>query len=57
MWVEEDFQIEFKSILSVSYHIGNWKCVRKSMERELKSTKELHGNSIYHLVVVPISVL
>lgn len=28
MWVEEDFQIEFKSILSVSYHIGNWKCVR-----------------------------
>jgi hypothetical protein len=36
---------------------GQLECARKSMARELKSTKELHNNPIYHLVVAPISIL
>jgi hypothetical protein len=30
--------------------------MRKDMARELKSWKEPHGSSIYHLVVEPVSV-
>jgi hypothetical protein len=57
MWVEEDFQSEVKIYIPISYHIGDRKCIRKAMVRELKSTKELHDNSIYHLDDAVVSVL
>jgi hypothetical protein len=36
--------------------MGSWKCVRKDMARELKSSKEARGSSIYHLVAEPVNV-
>jgi hypothetical protein len=54
--VEVDWHNDVKISVPVSYLIGNWKCVKNSIARELKSSKEFHNSSIYHLVATPVRV-
>ena len=47
---------EVKRSVLVSYRMGSWKCVRKTISKALKSTNECHGSSIYHFVAVSVKV-
>ena len=46
---------EVNSSVHVSYRMGSLKCVRKDMARQLKSWKDVRGNSIYHFIAEPVS--
>ena len=57
MWVELFCRREVKRSVPVSYRMGNWKWVRKTITNKLKSTNECCGSSIYHFVAISVNVL
>ena len=57
IWDDVVWQSEVNRSVPVSYQMGNWKCIKKSIARALKSQKECCGSSIYHLEEIPMRVL
>ena len=57
IWVDVVCQSEVNRSVPISYQISNWKCVKKSIAKTLKSQNECCGNSMYHLAAMPVRVL
>lgn len=56
MWVAVSWRSKVKSYVPVSYLIGSLKLLRNSVAKAPKVLMAPHGNSMYHLVALPMRV-
>ena len=57
IWVELVWPSEVNRSVPISYQIGNLKCVKKSIDKVLKSQMERWGSSIYNFLATSVKIL